>query len=44
MRIKSLLACAGDPRVPDALDTLSKAFYPSAQVQTAERQTTERNR
>jgi iron complex transport system substrate-binding protein len=37
----TLLVGGLGPRVPDALNTLSKAFYPSAQVQTAERQTTE---
>ncbi|MEB2517278.1 ABC transporter substrate-binding protein [Pseudomonas sp. YuFO20] len=33
----TLLVGGLGPRVPDALNTLSKAFYPSAQVQTAER-------
>lgn len=31
----TLLVGGLGPRVPDALATLSKAFYPSAQVQTA---------
>ncbi|NBB63455.1 hypothetical protein [Pseudomonas sp. ODNR1LW] len=48
MRIKSLLACAGvlqsQMAMADALATLAKALYPSAQVQAAGLQTTERNR
>lgn len=40
----TLLVGGLGPRIPDALATLSKAFYPSAPIQTARLQTTENNR
>jgi ABC-type hemin transport system substrate-binding protein len=40
----TLLVGGLGPRVPEALSTLSKAFYPSSQMQAAELQTTESNR
>nr|WP_180205419.1 ABC transporter substrate-binding protein [Pseudomonas sp. SbOxS1]NYU05517.1 ABC transporter substrate-binding protein [Pseudomonas sp. SbOxS1] len=40
----TLLVGGLGPRVPDALGTLSKAFYPSAPLQTVELQATESNR
>ncbi|EJN32582.1 ABC-type hemin transport system, periplasmic component [Pseudomonas sp. GM78] len=40
----TLLVGGLGPRVPDALSTLSKAFYPSAPLQTAELQATESTR